>query len=371
MQALRNEPAASFVDVPPTSSDAATYRRYIPEPTGVREALAEARPPGHERLLELYRHMVVARTVDQEAIFLQRQGHLGVYASSLGQEAAQVGSAAALRTTDWIFPSYREMGAAVVRGLPPEAILHAWRGTWFAAHDIHEHRFGLLTIPLATQALHAVGFALASAQEGRDDVVMCYLGDGATSEGDAHEAFNFASVFDLPVVFVIQNNQYAISVPLSRQTRAHSLAHKGFAYGMAGFSCDGNDATAVHGATTEAVARARDGRGPSIVEAITYRMEAHTTSDDPRRYRPDEEVAHWRERDPVAHIERHLEREGLLGPDLRDQVARESQDEASRVRRAIEESVEPEPEHLFDHVLVRRSPKLDRQREEVRRAFDS
>ena len=347
----------------------ATYRRYVGDETGVTEQPGEAPPPDADIARGLYRSMRVARAVDREAIFLQRQGHLGVYASSLGQEAAQVGSAAAVERSDWIFPSYREMGAAIVRGLPPEAILHAWRGTWFADHDIHEHRFGLLTIPLATQALHAVGFAMASAQAGEPEVVLCYLGDGANSEGDAHEAYNFAAVFQVPVVFVVQNNQYAISVPLTRQTRVASFAHKGLAYGMPGFSCDGNDVLAVHGATREAVDRARQGLGPSIVEAVTYRMEAHTTSDDPSRYRADEEVAHWADRDPILRLESELEAAGLLGDELRDEVEHAATTEAARVRATIEGAVEPEPTDLFDHVLERRSPQLERQREEVHRAF--
>ena len=347
------------------------YERYIEYEGGVRRLPARGQDPSAEQLRALHQHMVIARAVDQEAIYLQRQGHLGVYASSRGQEAAQVGSAAALATSDWLFPSYREMGAAIVRGLPPESILHSWRGTWFAAHDVREHRFGLLTIPLATQAPHAVGLAFASKQDGHGDVVLCYLGDGATSEGDAHEAFNFASVFEVPVVFLIQNNQYAISVPLAKQTRASSLALKGGAYGMPGYRCDGNDVVAVHAATKEAVCRARAGEGPSIVEAVTYRMEPHTTSDDPQRYRTTEETASWAALDPITRLEEHLQRAGILDADGSDRATTAAATEATRVRHEIEHSPQAEPSELFEHVLARPSAQLDRQREEVERAFGS
>jgi 2-oxoisovalerate dehydrogenase E1 component alpha subunit len=347
------------------------YGRYLEDAHGVREQRCVAAVPEAALLLRWYRDMRIARGVDQEAIYLQRQGHLGTYASSKGQEAAQVGSASAARSSDWIFPSYREMGAAVSRGLPPEAILHAWRGTWFAVHDPAEHRFGLLTIPLATQALHATGLALASVQDGHDDVVLCYLGDGATSEGDAHEAFNFAAVFQLPVVFVIQNNQYAISVPVARQTRVRSLARKGFAYGMPGYTCDGNDVVAVHGAVGEAVERARQGLGPSIVEAVTYRMEAHTTADDPTRYRDAEEVARWQERDPITRLEVRLERQGLLDAATREHVDDLVATETARVRRTIVETEEVHPRELFEHVLASPSARLARQQQEVLDALDA
>lgn len=361
---------ATTVEEPTPAAPEADYGRYVEDATGVREERRSVPSPSDALLLSWYRDMSVTRAVDQEAIYLQRQGHLGTYASSKGQEAAQVGSASAARPTDWIFPSYREMGAAVTRGLPPEAILHAWRGTWFSTHDVEEHRFGLLTIPLATQTLHAVGLALASSQDGHDDVVLCYLGDGATSEGDAHEAFNFAAVFQLPVVFVIQNNQYAISVPVARQTRVPSLARKGFAYGMPGFTCDGNDVAVVHRAVTEAVDRARQGLGPSIVEAVTYRMEAHTTADDATRYRDDAEVARWKKLDPLDRLEARLQRRGLLDAVTREHVADLVATETARLRKVIVETEEAHPGELFEHVLAQPSARLTRQKQEVLDALD-
>ena len=347
----------------------ASYELYEGDDDGLQRRTVSATPPDPDRLLQRFASMVVARAVDQEAIYLQRQGHLGVYGSSRGQEAAQVGSAAALHDHDWLFPSYREMGAVVVRGLLPEDMLHPWRGTWFATHDVHSHRFGLLTIPLATQTLHAVGFALGLRQEGSDAVVLCYLGDGATSEGDAHEAFNFAAVLNVPVVFVIQNNQYAISVPVSRQSRVTALARRAYGYGMPGLRCDGNDVTAVEAATTDAVNRARSRSGPCLVEAVTYRMEAHTTSDDPSRYRSAEEVARWQALDPLARVEHHLRELGRLDDARLEEISHTANAEASRVRSAIESTVDVGPAELFDHVFAKPSPRLTRQREAVIRAF--
>lgn len=353
-------------------SDAGPGSAYVvlePRIDGVREQVVTAPALPEGRWSEMYRAAVTARAVDQEAIYLQRQGHLGVYASSRGQEAIQVATATALAGDDWLFPSYRELGAAVARGLPPEHVLHPWRGTWFATHDPVEHRFGLLTIPLATQTLHAVGFALAGAHDDvRGEVVACFLGDGATSEGDAHEAWNLAAVFGLPVVFVVQNNGYAISVPVDRQTRAASLAHKAVGYGMAGFRCDGNDLRSSAAAVDAAVDRARRGDGPSIVEALTYRMEAHTTSDDPSRYRDDAEVASWRARDPIEQAERGLRQAGVLDDAGVEQTASAAAAEAARVRHVIESTPPTDPEELFEHVLATPSRQLRRAREEVRRA---
>ena len=264
-----------------------------------------------EQLLGLYRAMVIARQVDTQAITLQRQGQLGVYASLRGQEGAQIGSAFALAPQDWVFPSYRELGVAVVRGVDPADLLRVYRGTWHGAHDPTKHHFGLISIPIATQALHAAGFAMGARLDDADCCVVSYMGDGATSEGDAHEAFNFAAVFAAPCVFFIQNNQYAISVPLTRQTAAASIAHKAVGYGMPGYVCDGNDVLASYAVTRRALEHARAGDGPVLIEAITYRMEAHTTSDDPTRYRDDDELEHWRGGGPSSPHEAFLRDRGV------------------------------------------------------------
>ncbi|HVM20562.1 MAG TPA: pyruvate dehydrogenase (acetyl-transferring) E1 component subunit alpha [Egibacteraceae bacterium] len=324
-----------------------------------------------EDFRNLYRYMVLARRVDKQAINLQRQGQLGVYASLLGQEAAQVGGAYALADQDWVFPSYREMGAALVRGVDPGKILHLFRGTWLSNHDVKETQFGLLSIPIGTQALHAAGFAMGAKFDRKDIVVMSYFGDGATSEGDPHEAMNFAAVYDAPCIFFVQNNQYAISVPLSKQTKAPTIAHKAVGYGMPGYRCDGNDVLASYAVTRQAVDRARRGEGPSLVEAVTYRMEAHTTADDPTRYRTPEEIEEWKRRDPIARFETFLEKEGLLDDEFRAQIDEEAKGYAARMREEIYDAPHGDPLELFEHVYVDPPPSYEEQRSLLRRELDA
>ena len=320
-----------------------------------------------EDFRNLYRYMVLARRVDKQAINLQRQGQLGVYASLLGQEAAQVGGAYALADQDWVFPSYREMGAALVRGVDPGSILHLFRGTWLSNHDVHKTHFGLLSIPIGTQALHAAGFAMGAKFDGKDLVVMSYFGDGATSEGDPHEAMNFAAVYDAPCIFFVQNNQYAISVPLSQQTKAPTIAHKAVGYGMPGFRCDGNDVLATYAVSKMAVDRGRRGKGPSLIEAMTYRMEAHTTADDPTRYRTPEELGEWKARDPIARFETFLEKEGLLDDDFRAEIDEEAKGYAARMREEIYDAPHGDPLELFEHVYVDPPPSYEEQKAMLRR----
>ncbi len=320
-----------------------------------------------EDFRNLYRYMVLARRVDKQAINLQRQGQLGVYASLLGQEAAQVGGAYALDEQDWVFPSYREMGAALVRGVDPSAILHLFRGTWLSDHDPMATHFGLLSIPIATQALHAAGYAMGAKLDGKDLVVMSYFGDGATSEGDAHEAMNFAAVYDAPCVFFVQNNQYAISVPLSKQTKAPTIAHKAVGYGMPGYRCDGNDVLASYAVARKAVDRARAGEGPCLIEAVTYRMEAHTTADDPTRYRTPEELARWKARDPIARFETFLTAEGLLDDVFRAEIDEEAKAYAARIRAELYDAPHGDPLELFEHVYVDPPASYAEQREQLRR----
>ena len=307
---------------------------------------------GDDALRELYRWMNVVRAVDRESIHLQRQGQLGVYASGLGQEAAQVGSASALADADWVFPSYRELGVGMVRGVDPVRLLHLNRGTWLADHDPHEHGFAPPSIPIGTQALHAVGFALGALFDGAPIVAVTYLGDGATSEGDTHEALTFAGVMGAPVVFFVQNNQYAISVPVEEQTAAPTLAHKGVGYGIPAVRVDGNDVLGTYAVTREAVDRARAGEGPTLIEAVTYRREAHTTSDDADRYRPREEVEAAEARDPILRMARYLRANDLLD----DAAEREVQDAAARlageVRARLYDAPHGDPRELFSHVYV-------------------
>ena len=319
----------------------------------------------------LYRHMVVARRVDKQAINLQRQGQLGVYASLLGQEAAQVGGAYALQPQDWVFPSYREMGTALVRGVNPGQILHLFRGTWLSNHNPYDTNFGLLSIPIGTQALHAAGFAMAARFDAKDLVVMAYFGDGATSEGDPHEALNFAAVYDAPCVFFVQNNQYAISTPLSEQTKAPTIAHKAVGYGMPGYRCDGNDVLASYAVTRQAVERARRGEGPSLIEAVTYRMEAHTTADDPTRYRTPEEMAEWQRRDPIARFETFMRAEGLLDDDIKAEIDEEVDRLAGLIRDEVYDAPHGDPLELFAHVFADPGTMFDDQRAMLQRELSA
>ena len=319
-----------------------------------------------DALVAMHRTMIITRRVDREAINLQRQGQLGVYASCLGQEAAQVASAWALEDGDWIFPSYRELGAAIVRDVDPADLLHLFRGTWLSDHDPYEHRFALLSIPIGTQALHATGFAMGARFDRNPVVTMVYFGDGGTSEGDPHEAMTFAGVMRAPVIFFVQNNQYAISVPLSKQTAAPTLAHKAVGYGLPGFRCDGNDPLATYAVTRRAVERARDGEGPALIEAVTYRMEAHTTSDDPSRYRSDEELEAAALTDPIVRLRNHLRRRDLLDDATEQRFEEEAAERARAVRDAIYEAPHGDPLELFDHVTVATRADLAAQREELR-----
>ncbi|MDQ3931981.1 MAG: pyruvate dehydrogenase (acetyl-transferring) E1 component subunit alpha [Actinomycetota bacterium] len=318
----------------------------------------------------LYRYLVVARSVDKEAMNLQRQGQLAVYPSHLGQEAAQVGSAFAMADQDWAFTSYREIAVAIVRGVDPVSILHFFRGTWLSHHDPYEHNFAPMTISIGTQCPHAVGFAMGAKLDGAPIVTLAYFGDGATSEGDTHEALNFAGVFQAPCVFLCQNNQYAISVPLSQQTRAPSIAHKAVGYGIPGLRCDGNDVLAAYAAAKKAVERARVGGGPTLVEAVTYRVEAHTTSDDPNRYRSEEEREYWATFDPIIRMETFLKDRELWSDEFAAAADDEARECAARVRADIYDAPHGDPLELFDHVYVDPPHDYERQRAQLRAELD-
>jgi pyruvate dehydrogenase E1 component alpha subunit len=307
-------------------------------------------------LLALYSAMVTTRRVDREAVALQRQGQVGAYPPNLGQEAAQVGSAYALGELDWVFPAYRELGAAVVRGLPPSALVHPFRGTWHGAHRAQEYRYALQCLPIATQTLHATGFALGAALDGATLAVLTYLGDGATSEGDAHEAMNLASVFDAPVIFFVQNNQYAISVPVGRQLRAASIAYRGIGYGMPGVLVDGNDVLACYAVCRRAVERARRGGGPTLIEAITYRLDGHSTADDVTRYRPPDEHELWVHRDPIARMQLFLRSRDLLHDAAQAAIDAAAESAAQQLRADIWDAPTPDPAEMFAHVYATPPP---------------
>ena len=323
--------------------------------------------PPIETLLSLYRRMVLARRFDAQVTALTRQGRLATYPSALGQEACEIAAVASLAPQDWLFPTYRDTIALLTRGVSPVEILSFFRGDWHTGFDPHAHNISPQSTPLATQALHAVGLATAAKLKHHDTVALTFLGDGSTSEGDAHEAFNFASVWQAPTVFVIQNNQYAISVPFSKQSRARTLADRAIGYGMPGYFVDGNDVAAMYAVITAAVERARTGGGPTLIEGLTYRMEAHTNSDDPTRYREKSEVAEWQGRDPVDRLEKYLVNAGALTEDVRVSIAADAEVLAAATRDAMNETPILDPLELFDHVYATERPALLEQRASLER----
>jgi pyruvate dehydrogenase E1 component alpha subunit len=308
----------------------------------------ELRPSlDNEQVKKLYEWMVLARTFDDKAFKLQREGRLGTYASILGQEAAQIGSAYALRPTDWMFPAFREPGASFVRGLPMRMILQYWAGDERGSQIPEGLNDFPITIPVATQVPIAVGVALAAKAKGDAIAALAFMGDGATSKGDFHEGLNFAGVFSAPVVFVCQNNQWAISVPLRRQTAAKTLAQKAVAYGFPGVQVDGNDVFAVYRATHEALDRARAGMGPTLIECLTYRLGDHTTADDASRYRSGEEVERWKKKDPIDRLRKYMEKGGLWDRS-RDQALRsEAKEKVESAVHEVESFPAPDPVDMF------------------------
>jgi 2-oxoisovalerate dehydrogenase E1 component alpha subunit len=315
-----------------------------------------------EQLRALYRLMALSRRVDRQAINLTRQGALGVFASSHGQEAAQVGSVFALEADDWLFPTYRETVGTFARGVDVVELLALFSGSWHCGFDPYQYRVAPLTTPLATQALHAVGLAMAAKIKKDPIVALTFFGDGAASEGDAHEALNMAAVYGAPVVFVVQNNGYAISVPYHLQTKTSSIALRAAGVGMPGIRVDGNDVISVYGAVRTAVERARRGDGPTLVEAVTYRLEAHTTADDTTRYRSDDEAAVWRERDPVARFVRVLREGGVVDDAYLADVDAEGETIAARMRDFLFDAPAGDPREMFDHVYATPTPQLVAQR---------
>jgi 2-oxoisovalerate dehydrogenase E1 component alpha subunit len=323
------------------------------------------RPPARllqpERLLEIYRALCLARAFDTEATALVMQGHLAVYPSSRGQEACQVGAALALRPEDWLLPTYRDTAAMAIRGIEPAQALTLLRGVWHCGYDAKQWRTAPQCTPLATQAPHAVGLALAAKLAGDPVVALCLLGDGATSEGDFHEACNSAAVYQVPAVFFIQNNQYAISVPLAKQTHAASLAHKAVGYGMPGVRVDGNDVIAVLTVLGEAMERARQGGGPTLIEAVTYRIRPHTNADDATRYRDAAEVEYWLLRDPLQRLAAYLEASGALDQHLAADIEADCEKYTTAMRADLTTEVEVEFGELFEHIYAAPTTQLREQ----------
>ncbi|WP_433604960.1 pyruvate dehydrogenase (acetyl-transferring) E1 component subunit alpha [Dactylosporangium sp. CA-139114] len=339
-------------------------------PLGLIDAEGQACPgelamPDAAVLLELYRRMTIGRRFDAQATALTKQGRLAVYPSSHGQEACQIGAVLALREQDWLFPTYRDCVAIVSRAVPPAEVLSLLRGDWHCGYDPHEHRVAPQCTPLATNTLHAVGLGHAARLKGEDQVAVVLLGDGATSEGDTHEALNFAAVWKAPVVFLVQNNGYAISVPLEKQTAAPRLAYKGVGYGMRSRLVDGNDAAAVHAVVSEAIAHAAAGEGPTLIEALTYRIEAHTNADDATRYREAEEVQAWLRRDPLSRLDAYLRAAGILDDAVASDFAEQAERFATTVREQMNADAVLDPAELFEHVYAQPTPALVAQRDEL------
>jgi pyruvate dehydrogenase E1 component alpha subunit len=314
-----------------------------------------------EELRRLYRAMLLARRFDERMLRLQRQGRIGTFAPIKGQEAAQLGSVATLRRTDWMVPSFRETGAMLWRGWPMERLLLFFSGYLEGGRPEPDQHDLPVCIPVATQLPHAVGLAYAAQYRGDDAVVMAYCGDGATSEGDFHEAMNFAGVWHVPLVFLVQNNQWAISVPLKKQTHSRTLAQKALAYGFPALQVDGNDVLAVYAASREAVERARRGDGPTLIECVTYRLGVHTTSDDPTKYRSAEEVAAWERKDPLTRFSAYMQKRNLLGPGLEEAVEAEI---AGGVQ-AFEAVGPADPLTVFEHAYGSPPDALAAQRAEM------
>jgi len=316
-----------------------------------------------DEVRDAYRTMFLARRIDVEGTNLQRQGQLALWAPAKGQEAAQIGAIAALRPTDMVYPSYRELAMAMHRGLDPVAILQIMRGITHATWDVDALHFGLFSFVVGAQTLQATGYAMGVTLDGADEVVLVCLGDGATSEGHVSEALNFAAVFNAPVIFLVQNNQYAISVPNSAQFRGAPAA-RAIGFGMPGIRVDGNDLLAVHAVVAEAAARARAGGGPTLVEAMTYRIGAHTTADDPTRYRSREEEESWAGRDPLVRIERWLRDQGTPEEYFSD-LATEGDELATDVRARVLALTPEGITDLYEHVLAAPSAALIEERGQV------
>lgn len=318
-----------------------------------------------ERLLSLYRTMHLGRAFSNKIIALQRQGRATTFGSLAGQEATTVGLAAPLQPQDWLATSYREIASLILKGVPLSTLIYAFRG--FTSPYPRETHCLPIQIVIGTQMPHAVGLAMAAKIKGDPVVAVGVCGDGATSEGDFNEALNFAGIFQAPVVLVVQNNGWAISVPRSRQSAASTFAARGPGFGVPSFFVDGNDLLAVYDVMQQAVERARSGHGPTLVETLTYRIGAHTTADDPTRYRDEAEVAAWRAKDPILRLQRFLTKQGWLTNDQNQQLISATEEEVNRAADEALSAPPPSPDAFFDHTAATLSPRQQEQRQDLLR----
>ena len=321
---------------------------------------------GTDQLLALYEDMQVIRRIDAEATALQRQGELGLWPPLLGQEAAQIGSGRALRTDDFVFSSYREHGVAYCRGAGLVDLLRVWRGTTQSGWNPYDINMATPQVIIGAQTLHATGYALGIQADGTDAVAVAYFGDGATSEGDVNEALIFAATYAAPVIFFCQNNQYAISEPVSLQAQ-RPIADRAPGFGVPSVRVDGNDVLAVLAVTRAALDRARSGGGPTFIEAVTYRMGPHTTADDPTRYRDASDLDEWRGKDPLARVEAYLVAQGALTDDRRAAITAKADAVAAEMRAGITTLADPDPLTVFDNVYAEPHTGLTRQRDHYSR----
>ncbi len=315
----------------------------------------------NEDLIKIYKTMRLSRIIDEKTLQYQRQGRMLTYAPNLGQEATQVGSIAAARQTDWVAPSFRELGIWLYKGAPLRNIFLYWFGNEMGMHMPEEVRILPVSVPIASQMQHATGLAFAARYKGLDDIAIAYVGDGGTSQGDFHEALNFAAVQSLPNVFIVQNNQFAISTRRKIQTKSQTIAQKALAYGIPGIQVDGNDVFAMYAVTKEAVERARRGDGPTLIEAYTFRMGAHTTSDDPTVYREDSEVEAWKDKDPIDRLKKYLMAEGLWDEEQEEQYSEEKGKFVKETFEEVETTGFTSLEDTFDYVYAQRTPILEAQ----------
>ncbi len=338
------------------------YLSILDEKGRVDKKLEPDIPEG--TLKAIHRLMVYSRLFDERTLQLQRQGRIGTFAPIKGQEAAQVASVMRLRDQDWFVPSFRETAAQIHRGLTARDVWLFYAG-YREGVRVPDHDLPLC-VPVGSQCLHAVGIAYASKLEKRDEVTMVFHGDGATSEGDFHEAMNFAGVFHLPVVFVCQNNQWAISLPRERQTASKTIAQKAIAYGFGGIQVDGNDPLAVWVAAGEAIERARSESEPTLIECVTYRLAVHTTADDPKRYRSDEEVKEWEKKDPIPRFEKYLKAKGVMDEKdfeaVREEIRAELKAAWKETEAVIRELEAARPDVIFDEIYAETPPELADQR---------
>ncbi|WP_446665931.1 thiamine pyrophosphate-dependent enzyme [Flexivirga sp. B27] len=336
------------------------------DPTGAAVEQAGARRdyamPSAARLRDIWHAMVLGRRFDVQATALTKQGRLAVYPSSRGQEACQVGATMSITGNDWLFPTYRESMALVTRGIDPIEVLSLLRGDSHCGYDPIKTKTSAQCTPLSTQLIHAAGAAYGEKRHGTDNVALAFIGDGATSEGDFHEALNFAAVFEAPTIFFVQNNKYAISVPLSKQTKAPSLAYKGIGYGVPAEQVDGNDPAAVLAVMDVALEHCRSGKGPFLIEAHTYRLDAHTNADDATRYRSSDEVTAWLERDPIARVEAWLRARGELNDDVVAATNAEAEAAAAELRDRMNTDPTVDPMSLFDNVFAASTAQLEEAR---------